>query len=348
MSTTVHVFPGAKLRPTPYFGYPTVGAGRRVRPTILGVIHCTDGFGIPAPTGSKSWTFVVDPDGQAYQFLDPVTQTPWTNGDIKSPDTSNPLVAQIARSVYNPNEFCFLTIENICYVSGGQRLTAAQLKTDHEILTWGAKLSGLPLDREHVIGHYQINGQTRVNCPTVPADRQRVFDGVLGITSLPDTSVEDDMPLLRRKFEPWTIREGTKVYQSPSTTSAVIATLAAGPGASTHETGEIVDGQWRSGDWRQMELADREAGFVQRADLTPLVPGGVSAFDALVEAVLMGSDINPTTGAVTPPESVAAAAVAAATAPLNTRIHDYANALTVANGRLQLIDKQAIPVPVPK
>jgi hypothetical protein len=124
---------------------------------------------------------VVDPEGKVYQFLDPMMQTPWTNGDIKSPDTTNPYVAAMVGSKYNPNEYCFLTIENVCYVSGGQRLTAAQLKADHAILSWASKLSGLPLDRKHVIGHYQVNGATRVNCPTVPADRQRVFDGVLGV-----------------------------------------------------------------------------------------------------------------------------------------------------------------------
>ncbi len=304
--SSAHVFPGAILRPTTYYGYPTVSAGRRIKPTILAVIHGTDGFGIPSPSSTKSWTFSVTRDGTIYQFMDPVIAAPWTNGDIKSPDTSNPLVAAMVGSRYNPNEYCFLTIENVCYISGGQRLTQAQLDADRAILRWGAKLSGLPMDRRHVIGHYQINGETRVNCPTVPADRPRVFNGVLGTTTIPDASIssEDDMPLLRRKFEPWTITQGAKVYQSPNTSSAVLATLAGGPGATTHETGEVVDGVWKSGDWRQLELADKQSGFIQRSNLTPLVPGGVAAFDALVESVLMGSDINTATGAVTPPSSI--------------------------------------------
>lgn len=189
-----NVGPGAAVvQPSPYYGYPTVGAPRRIKPTILAVIHTTETTGVPIPSASHSWTFSVERDGTVHQFLDPVTQTPWTNGDIKSPDTSNPLIAAIAgQSQYNPNEYCFLTIENVNRIFAGERLTDAQLAANHRLIEWGAKLSGLPVDRAHVIGHYQINGETRVNCPTVPTDRDRVFAGVLG-TGLPDTATEGDV-----------------------------------------------------------------------------------------------------------------------------------------------------------
>jgi hypothetical protein len=321
MAATVHIFPGAILRPTDYYGYPTVGASRRVKASILGVIHCTDGFGIPSPSATKSWTFSVAADGTVYQFMDPVIAAPWTNGDIKSPDTSNPLVKAMVGSSYNPNEFCFVTIENVCYVSGGQRLTQAQLDADHRILEWGSKLSGLPLDRTHVIGHYQINGETRVNCPTVPSDRQRVFDGVLGTTTLPDTSVEEDMPLLHRKFEPWTFHAGAKVYAAPSLDAAVLTTLAGGPGVTIAEEATYTDGKLvGTGDWRLIVLADDRLGWVYRADMDPLISGGFPAFDSLVKSVLMESDINVSADTVTPPASVAAAAVTAATTSLTRRI----------------------------
>lgn len=221
-----HRFPGAIQRPTPYFGYPNVSSPRRIEPTILGVIHCTDGYSVPKPGATKSWTFSVDRSGTVYQFLDPVTQTPWTNGDIKNPDTSNPLVAAMVGSKYNPNEFCFLTIENVAYVSGGQRLTQAQLDADRAILRWGAKLSGLPMDRKHVIGHYQVNGSTRVNCPTVPADRQRVFNGVLGM--LPNTAVEVPSPDMDIKgtFVNHIINKRTRIVGDPDGTDYSNARLS--------------------------------------------------------------------------------------------------------------------------
>ena len=64
-------------------------------------------------TNSKSWTFMLDRDGGAVQSLDPLSQTPWTNGDLRSPDLSNPIIAGWDTAHYNINEACFLTIENV-------------------------------------------------------------------------------------------------------------------------------------------------------------------------------------------------------------------------------------------
>lgn len=184
-----HAFPGAILHPTPYFGYPTVSAVRRFDATILGVIHTTETTSVPYPqyvvkdgvvTVGKSWTFSVERDGTVHQFMDPVYAAPWTNGDAQSWDTDNPLVVKAAKSGYNFNEFCFVTIENVNRIADGQRLTEKQLEANRAIMQWASKLSGLPLDRRHVIGHYQINGVSRVNCPTVPSDRDRVFGGIVG------------------------------------------------------------------------------------------------------------------------------------------------------------------------
>lgn len=212
--TSAHQFPGAIQHSTPYFGYPYQGNLRRVKPTILGVVHVTDGYGVAYPGPGKSWTFCVDRDGTAHQFLDPFTQAPWTNGDIQSPDTSNPVIAAMSGSRYNPNELCLITIENVGRpLDPSLRLTAAQLETNRRIFEWGAKLSGLPMDRTRIIGHYQINGVSRVNCPTVPADRARVFGGVLA------QQEEDEMAWISKAegVVPYvaTVDEGANTRPSP-------------------------------------------------------------------------------------------------------------------------------------
>lgn len=196
----VNAFPGAKLHPSPYFGYPLVGSGRRIKPTILQVVHTTETTGVPYPSGSKSWTFVVERNGTVHQFLDPMTQAPWTNGDAQSRDMSSPHLAGMNLSKYNANEYCLLTVENVNAIRNGQRLTTAQLQANHDIAVWASKLSGIPVDRNRIVGHYQFNGVSRVNCPTVPSDRARVFNGVISGTTLADTGLpkEDSMPNITR------------------------------------------------------------------------------------------------------------------------------------------------------
>lgn len=179
--TIANRFPGASsVRPSPYFGFPYRGNPRRVKPTILGVVHITDGYSVPVPGPGKSWTFAVARDGTVHQFLDPVTQAPWTNGDAKNPDTTNPLVAAATSGGRNPNEACLVTIENVGRITGdGQLLTEAQIRANREILRWASKLSGIPMSRTTVVGHYQFNSVDRNRCPTLPADRDRVFGGIL-------------------------------------------------------------------------------------------------------------------------------------------------------------------------
>lgn len=360
-----NIFPGATLRPTDYYGYPNVSSPRRIKPTILGVIHGTDGYNIPKPGATKSWTFVVDRNGSIYQFLDPITQTPWTNGDVKTPDLTNPLVKAAARSGYNFNEFCFLTIENVCYISGGERLTSAQLAADHRILEWGSKLSGLPLDRAHVIGHYQVNSETRNNCPTVPADRTRVFNGVINGISLPDTDIasQEFNMHLRPKADLWRMHANAPYWidgpdPSYNGTDKSWAVEPTGNLAGTPDGVEDItlleewrkgsDGTWTSGDWRLLLPARDDPKhtsgmWVFRSDMDPIRKGGALAYDDLMKDALYGTVYDPAADKIVsvdisalPPAPApdCSSAVAAATAPLNDKIEKQANIIAGYKGDL--------------
>ena len=267
-----NVFPGAIQHPTTYFGYPYGGSIRRMRPTILTVEHTTETYSVPFPGPSKSWTFSLERDGTVHQFMDPLIAVPWTNGDIRSPDLSNPLIAAIARqSTYNPNEFIFYTIENVNRIADGQRITAAQLAQGHEIALWARALAkarwglDLPLVRQEIIGHYQINGETRINCPTVPTDRARVFAGLLGST-LPDAAMEDNrVNIIKDKVRfaqprQWTVAAGTTLngydgksaapaksmpFPSPSGAAAAAVVTISGdaiPAGNVYDYAEVTNG----------------------------------------------------------------------------------------------------------
>jgi hypothetical protein len=226
----VNVYPGARYFQNPNYGFPTVGAPRRVKPTILGVVHIADSMSSAesqtrwAFGANKSWTFMLDRDGSVVQSLDPVTQTPWTNGVVTAPDTSNPLIAAAVGSSYNLNEACFLTIENVG-IPFSDPITPAQEATMRGILAWGSRLSGIPINRRTVIGHYQIDGLNRRNCPVVPVQRDGLFARLLS-GELP-VSEDDAMLEWVRKAKPEsyaaTLPAGTNVRYAPKITDDTLA-----------------------------------------------------------------------------------------------------------------------------
>lgn len=167
-------FAKATQYPVRWWGYPLHGP-RRIKPSVLLVVHITGNSKLPNALAEAtysnrdgsgaSFTFVTNRDGSIVQCLQPETQTPWTNGDINQPNTAIPTVKAMVGSPYNPNEFCFMTCENVGYEPGNP-ITTAQRQTLGELLAWGSKLSGLPINRSTVLGHRDINNVTRHNCPT--------------------------------------------------------------------------------------------------------------------------------------------------------------------------------------
>lgn len=200
-------FPGATQYPVRWFGYPVSGSPRSIKPTVLLVIHITGNSNLPSAIGEAtysnrdgsgaSFTFVTNRDGSIVQCLQPETQTPWTNGDIMSPNTAIPTVKAMVGSAHNPNEFCFMTCENVGYEPSGNGITAAQKETLARLAAWGSKISGLPINRNTVLGHKDINSVTRANCPT-SGDINTFIGGIVTranqiLGGLPDTAAGDNM-----------------------------------------------------------------------------------------------------------------------------------------------------------
>lgn len=221
-----HIFPGAVVYENPNYGYPFVHSARRHGTPIVGVTHITGNYQLPSAmaevqyasrVGSgASFHFCVNRNGTVVQAIDPFLFAAWTNGDINKPDTSNPYVAAMVGSGYNPNEFNLVAIENVGFESSDGApapLTDAQVEANAQIYAWAAKKVGrasIHIDR--VVGHRMINSVTRWHCPAYAdllALRRRIqsrANEILGAAPAPveDPAViadlEDQVRLLKKRL----------------------------------------------------------------------------------------------------------------------------------------------------
>ena len=103
------------------YGYPTRGARRRRKPTILACLHQTanatataigeTNYANRAGSPGPSATAYIDRDGTIVRDIDPVAYAAWSQGDVASPNTKNPTVAAAVASGVNMNEWVHESIE---------------------------------------------------------------------------------------------------------------------------------------------------------------------------------------------------------------------------------------------
>lgn len=118
--------------------------------------------------------FLIARDGTIYWGGVPLDQSAWTNGldyDLgpgpyanpwKS-DLTNPMIAALVRSRMNPN--CrTVAIEHEAY--NGQGMTQKQWSSSRHLNAWLCQENSLqPVAKLTMIGHFQIDGINRPNCP---------------------------------------------------------------------------------------------------------------------------------------------------------------------------------------
>ncbi len=121
---------------------------------MAGTLNGTDAwFAIPASKVSSH--FGVGKLGQVHQYV-PVQQSAWTNGIVNQPNF------KLYKPNVNPNNYT-ITIE--CEGYDLKDAPETQLKAISELLIQLGKEYGIPLDRDHIIGHYQIDLKRKPNCP---------------------------------------------------------------------------------------------------------------------------------------------------------------------------------------
>lgn len=232
---TLDIFPGARLRQLQEWGYP-LGSPRPTPPAskAFSVIHITGNSRLPSADGEVTWrqtdpdiqnsaTFFVNRDGSVVQALgDPLHMDPYANGDVERPDTKNPRIAAVVADRVNANERTLVAIENVGFEPGSP-LTAAQVRTCAAIVRYYHAKAGVPVNRETVIGHYQLNSVDRPNCPAVD---KSVIDEIVALAGSGTTQEEEEDAMLEwvNELKPhrarMMLKAGRRIFSRPSLSTA--------------------------------------------------------------------------------------------------------------------------------
>lgn len=144
------------------------------------VVHIAEG----SVAGTEEWFFnpdskvsahyIVGKDGSIVHFVHE-SDTAWANGimtnpDFKMPDGSNVPFADpnlVSISIEHEGHACDSWPEE-------------QVNASAQLIKEIAKRWQIPLDRQHIIGHYQINPLNRPNCP---AFDKTIIDRLIKVAS---------------------------------------------------------------------------------------------------------------------------------------------------------------------
>ena len=110
------------------------------------------------PGSQASAHYGIGRDGTVLQYVEEDKKA-WTQGNVKKPTSK----IVLERPGINPNLYC-LSIEN-----EGQDLglgTIVQINTLVDLIKEVATRWNIPLDRDHIIGHYEIDAVNRSHCPS--------------------------------------------------------------------------------------------------------------------------------------------------------------------------------------
>jgi len=155
---------------SPYFGYPDGTHGRNGHKPIAIVMHIAEGylsgidawFNSPRNPGSSS-QYAIGKNGEIHQYVRE-DDAAWANGPVNKP-TWSLLIPGV-----NPNLYT-ISIEHEGFT--GEPWTEAMFQSDVWLIKGIIDWWDIPPDRDHIIGHYQIDGVNRAHCPGtgLPWDR---------------------------------------------------------------------------------------------------------------------------------------------------------------------------------
>ena len=162
------------------YGYPTRGARRRRKPTILACLHQTSNATATAigernyanrvGSAGPSATAYIDRDGTIVRAIDPVAYAAWSQGDVAHPNTKLPTIAAAVASGVSMNEWVHESIE--CSGAGSEPFTDAQFETIAQLVAAASRALGIPVNRSTVVVHADINSVSRRSDPWPPATRE--------------------------------------------------------------------------------------------------------------------------------------------------------------------------------
>lgn len=113
------------------------------------------------PTSQASSHFGVGKDGTIHQYVD-LANSAWGNGIVDHPDMSIGWLSNAIGRGINLNR---MTVSIEHEGNTGDVMPEAQYQASLYLHQYISQQLGIILDREHIIGHYQIDSVNRPNCP---------------------------------------------------------------------------------------------------------------------------------------------------------------------------------------
>jgi LysM repeat protein len=169
------------------YGSVTRGGKRRVKPTILAVLHQTAGLSSamaernhanrPKSMGPSA-TAYIDKDGTVVRAVNPDLYCAWCQGDVNHPNPALHVLAAAIASGKNVNEWVYESLEVVG--RGTQPYSTAQFEAVAQLVAAASRATGIPVTRETVLAHRDINSVSRASDPwpgtTYSAHLKRVID----------------------------------------------------------------------------------------------------------------------------------------------------------------------------
>jgi len=166
---------------TEWASSPNYSKGRNGRKIIAIVNHITAGT-FPGclswmrnPQAKASAHYLVTRQGKVYQMVRDEDAS-WHAGAVNKPNWK-------LYDGTNPNRYT-IGIEHEC-LSGGL-LTDAQYKATVELHKMLIAKYNIPIDKDHIIGHYRIDSVNRPNCPGPSFPWDRLFSDLKGGEVVPE------------------------------------------------------------------------------------------------------------------------------------------------------------------
>jgi N-acetyl-anhydromuramyl-L-alanine amidase AmpD len=196
----------------------------RSAPTISIVEHITAGADsrnwLQFADNASSVHFLIRVEngrGVVYQFM-PIEWAAWGNGRFS---TNNPFMpdwvkAMIVRGI-NINH-ATISIEHEGLAPTEVLYTGPMLDTDIKLNKWIADtVNTIKRDREHIIGHYQIDHIQRAFCPGGPGGHFYPFDKIIGALNMPTdvTFPETNVTVKADFYAFWQANGGLPIFGYP-------------------------------------------------------------------------------------------------------------------------------------
>lgn len=127
------------------------------------------------PEAKASIHYIITRTGEIYQLVKE-EDTAWHAGVINQPNW-----AFYSSIGFNPNRWT-IGIEHENYPGDGEAgLTEAQYQASLALHKELCAKYNIPIDSEHIVGHYRVDSVDRVNCPGADFPWTRLFNDLKGV-----------------------------------------------------------------------------------------------------------------------------------------------------------------------